>query len=385
MPKLMIPGPTEVSAKARAKMALPMKPHYGDEWADYYFKVVAKVKRIFQTEYDLFILAATSSAAMEMAVSHALQPGEKVLICNNGFFGDRFEEMALLLGAKPVTTRSEHGRPITADQVRLALKEHPDVKALALVHNESSTAVESELSGITAVARKKRVLTIVDCVSSMGGVDVPTDRLGIDFCLSGSQKCFGAPAGVSFVSVSPRAWEAVAARKQPIRAWYLNLDVLKKYQEKWRNWHPQGPNTAPVSLYLALDQALDEILEEGLPQRFARHTKARDAFRAAMRAMGLSLFVEDACASRTLTAVRLPEGIDGAALRGRILERHDILIAGGLGATANTVIRVGHLALTASAEYLVPTIEAIESELLSLRARIKKNVAAQTFKRTFGS
>jgi aspartate aminotransferase-like enzyme len=362
-----------------------MKPHYGDEFADFYFKVVAKVKKVFQTQYDLFILAATSSAAMEMAVSHALEPGEKVLICNNGFFGDRFEEMAVSLGANPVTTRSEYGLPITADQVRRALEQHPDVKALTLVHNESSTAVESELSGLMALAREKGVLTIVDCVSSMGGVDIPTDELGIDFCLSGSQKCFGAPAGVAFISVSPRAWKTFLARREPVRAWYLNLNILKKYQEKWRHWHPQGPNTAPVSLYLALDRALDEILEEGLPQRFARHTRARDAFRAAMRAMGLSLFVDDRWASRTLTAVRLPDGIDGAKLRQRILDRHDILIAGGLGPTANTVIRVGHLALTASSEYLLPTIEAIESELLALGARVPKGAAAQAFRKEFAS
>ncbi len=381
--KLMIPGPTEVGAQTLAKMALPMQPHYGAEWAKFYFDVVEKVKRVFQTKNSLYILAATSSAAMEAGVAHAVEPGQKILICQNGFFGERFEEIAVAVGAAPVVVRCEYGRPVAADQVRRALDEHPDIKALAVVHNETSTGVESDLSAIIPPARERGVLTIVDTVSSLGAVDVPVDGLGIDFCLTGTQKCLGAPPGLAFLSVSDRAWSAIAARQTPVRSWYLSLNVLKKYQETWRDWHPQGPNTAAVPLYLALDQALDEIFAEGLPQRFARHVRARDAFRAAMRAMGLRLFVEDACASKTLTAVCLPEGIDGAALRRRISDHHDILVAGGLGATANTVIRVGHMALTASPKYLLPAVAAIETELLGLGAKINKGAGAEAFRRVF--
>ena len=381
MKKLMIPGPTEVSAKTLEKMALPMQPHYGAEWAKFYFEVVEKLQRVFQTKNDLFPIAATSSALMEMAISHAIVPGEELLICINGFFGERFEEMAASLGTKIISTKSDYGRPITAAQVRRALDEHPQIKALAIVHNETSTGAVSDIFEIIPMARERGVLTIADCVSSMGGVDIPVDKLGIDFCLTGSQKAIGAPPGIAFISVSERAWAAVSKRKQPVAGWYLNLNILKKYREKWRDWHPHGPNTAPVSLYLALDQTLDEIFAEGLPQRFARHIRARDAFRAAMRALGLTLFVEDAYASKTLTGVCLPPGIDGAVLRQRISDRHDILLAGGLGATANTVIRVGHMALTASAEFLLPTIEAIEAELSGMGARIVKGVAAQAFKK----
>jgi len=381
--KLMIPGPTEVSQAVLEKLSLPMRPHYGDAWCGKYFEVVDKVKRVFRTRGDLFILAATCSAAMELAVSHAVEPGEKILICNNGFFGDRFTEIAEHFGADVVTARVEYGKAVTEEDVRSALESHPDIRAVAVVHNESSTTVETELSGITAAARERDVLTIVDCVSSMGALDIPTDELGIDFCISGSQKCFAAPAGLAFISVSDRAWERVRSRKQPLHAWYLNLNVLEKYRDDWTDWHPQGPNTAPVSLYMALDQALDEILDEGLKARSERHTRARDAFRAAMRAMGLKLYVEDAVASRTLTAICLPEGIDGAALRENILRRHRILLAGGLGATKNTVIRVGHMAWTASEEFLVPAIQAIESELQRMGAAINAGAAVETFKREF--
>ena len=381
--RLMIPGPTVVSEKVLEKLSLPMMPHYGDEWSAFYFDVVAKAKTVFQTQSDLFILSTTSSAAMEMAVSHAVEPGETILIGNNGFFGDRFAEIAECLGAKVVTVRSEHGQAITEEQVRSALKEHPDIRALALVHNESSTAVESALPGITKAAQEHDVLTLVDCVSSMGAVDVPTSELGIDFCLTGSQKCLAAPAGLALLSVSDRAWERIRSRKQPVPSWYLNLNILSRYRDEWADWHPEGPNSASVPLYLALDQALDEILDEGLPKRFARHTRVRDAFRAAMRAMGLELFVEDDVASRTLTAVCLPEGIDGAALRGNMQTKHRILIAGGLGTTKNTMVRVGHMAWTASAEHLIPTIEAIETELRALGADVDTGKAVETFRRTF--
>lgn len=379
----MIPGPTEVSPAARKQLALPIRPHYGPEWCELYYGVVDKLKRVFQTANDLYVLAATSSATMEMAISHAAEPGEKILICNNGFFGERFAEMAEMFDLRVITARSEYGRPITAAQVREALDADADIRALAVVHNESSTAVESELSGITALAAERGVLSIVDCVSSMGGVDVPTDRLGIDFCLSGSQKCFQAPAGLGFISVSPKAWQRIRARREPVRAWYLSLDTLKRYQEEWSKWHPQGPNTASVPLYRGLSQALDEILAEGLAARFARHVRARDAFRAAVRAMGLQLFVEDAIASKTVTAVSLPAGVDGARLRDGMLTRHGILVGGGLGQTADTMIRVGHLGHTAATEYLVPTIQAMEQELAALGGGVTKGVAGKVFKREF--
>ncbi|MDD5697712.1 MAG: alanine--glyoxylate aminotransferase family protein [Victivallaceae bacterium] len=381
--KLMIPGPTEVSPEVCRKLSEPMRPHYGPEFCKLYFEVVEKLKKVYQTQNDLYILAATSSSAMEIAVSHAVEPGGKMLICNNGVFGDRFTEMAEAYGIKVVTTRSEYGQPVNAMQVNQALESDPEITALALVHNESSTGVESPLEPIMAAARGKNVLSIVDTVSSMGGVNVKTDALGIDFCVSGAQKCFGAVAGLGFISVSDRAWKRINARKNPVGSWYLNLSVLKNYREKWRQWHPQGPNTAPVSLYLGLNQALDEILEEGLERRFERHVRARDAFRNAMRAMGLKLFVEDEFASKTLTAVCLPEGIDGGRLRENIQKNHHILLAGGLGNTANTVIRIGHLSRTASEDYLVPTIAAIEQELTALGAEVCPGKAVNEFNREF--
>lgn len=384
MTKLMIPGPTEVSQAVLDKMALPIRHHYGSAFVDLYFTVVGKLQQVFQTENDLFVLAATSSAAMETALAHAAEPGDTVLICKSGFFGERFEEMARCLGCQVITVDSPYGQPTDAQAVAAALEQHPAIKALAIVHNESSTAVETDLSEILAMTRQKGILSIVDAVSSMGGVAVPTDELSIDFCISGSQKCFAAPAGLSFLSVSPKAWQAIAARKQPVRSWYLNLEILKTYREKWHDWHPQGPNTAPVSLYLALDQALDEILTEGLANRYKRHIKVRDAFRAGVHAMSLDLFAPDSCASKTLTAIRLPEKIDGSVLLEQILLRHDILLAGGIGPLAKKMIRIGHMANTATDACLVPTIKALETELAAMGAAITAGAATGVFRQMLG-
>ena len=361
MTKLMIPGPTEVSPAVLEQLAKPIRHHYGPDFVALYFEVVAKLKTGFQTQADLFVLAATSSAAMEIALSHAAQPGEKVLICRNGFFGERFTEMAEYHELSVVAVASPYGPPVDPAAVAAVLAEHPDITAVALVHNESSTAVETGLKPILDLTRARGILSVVDAVSSLGGADVPTDGLGSDFFVSGSQKCLAAPAGVSFGSVSQQAWQAIARREKPVRAWYLNLENLRAYRQKWQDWHPQGPNTAPVSLYLALNQALDELLAEGLAARFARQIRVRDAFRSSMRAMGLSLFTDDSCASKTLTAVRMPEGIDGSVLLDRVLRRHDILLAGGIGPLASQLIRVGHMAWTASEAYLVPTILALET------------------------
>lgn len=376
---LMIPGPTEVSNEVLEVLSEPIRPHYGAEFAKSYFEVVGKLKRVFQTQNELFILAATSSAAMESAVNSVLEGGDKILICENGFFGQRFAEMAESVGARTVFVRSKIGKPIFADKVKEVLDTEPDIKALAIVHNESSTGVETPIEDIIRIAYEKGVITIVDSVSAMGGVDLPVDEFKIDLCISGSQKCFAAPAGLAFISVSQKAWQHFKVRKTPIHGWYLNLLTLKKYQQQWLNWHPQGPNTAPVSLYLALNQSLDEILAEGLENRFRRHERIAHAFRKAVRAMGLGLFVEDKYASKTLTAVCLQDGIDGLKLRKIIEEEYSILIAGGIDKMANTIVRIGHLGHTATREYLVPTITALEEAINGLGGHIERGIGVRSF------
>ena len=378
---LMIPGPTEVSSEVLAKLALPVEPHYGDGFVKLYFKVVAKLKKVFETSNDIFILAATSSAAMESAVNCAVEKGDKVLVCHNGFFGERFKEIVESVGAIPVLLKATPGKPIEPNRVKKVLEGNREINTLVVVHNETSTGVENPIEEICEVASKKGILTIVDSVSGLGGARFSADKWKIDLALSGSQKCLEAPAGLSFLSISEKAWQRFRGRKTKIHGWYLNLLNLKKYQEQWRNWHPEGPNSAAVSLYLALNAALDRIIREGLEKRIKRHKKVAKALRYAVKEIGLEPFVEDRFASKTVTAVKLPPAVDGEKLRKIIADDFDILLSGGLGETKNSVIRIGHMGMTAQSKYILPTLKAIELTLSELGFAVEEGRAQETFKR----
>ncbi len=378
---LMIPGPTEVSIEVLAKLALPVEPHYGDEFVKLYFEVVAKLKKIFETSNDIFILAATSSAAMESAVNCAVEKGDKVLVCHNGFFGERFKEIVESVGAIPVLLKADADKPIEPNRVKKVLEDNREINTITVVHNETSTGVENPIEEICEIAFKRGILTIIDSVSGLGGANFSADKWKIDLALSGSQKCLEAPAGLSFLSISEKAWQRFRGRKTKIHGWYLNLLNLKKYQEQWQNWHPQGPNTAPVSLYLALDAALDRIIREGLEERIKRHEKIAKALRCALRKIGLELFVEDRFASKTVTAVKLPPTVNGEQLRKVIADDFNILLSGGLGETKDSVVRIGHMGMTAQSKYILPTLKALERTLSKLGFTVKEGRAQKTFKR----
>ena len=377
---LMIPGPTEVSSEVLAKLALPIEPHYGDEFVKLYFKVVAKLKKIFETSNNIFILAATCSAAMETAVNCAVEQEDKVLVCLNGFFGERFKEIVESVGAIPVLVEADIGKPIEPNVVKRVLDDNHEIRTLTVVHNESSTGVENPIEEICEVASRRRVLTIVDSVSGLGGTRLSVNKWKIDLALSGSQKCIGAPTGLSFLTISQKAWERFRNRKTQIHGWYLNLLNLKRYQDQWRNWHPQGPNSAPVSLYMALDAALDDVISEGMETRIKRHEKVTRALRCALKEVGLEALVEDRFASKTVTAVKLPSGVDGEELRKMVADDFDILLTGGVGETKNSIIRIGHMGMTAQSKYLLPTLKAIELTLSKLGFAIEKNKAQEVFK-----
>ncbi len=379
---LMIPGPTEVADAVLQRMALPVEPHYGEAFVRLYFSIESKLQKVFQTRNDIYTLAATSSAAMEAGINAGTEPGDEVLVCHNGFFGNRFAEMVAGAGGRAVLVRAELGKPIRPADVEAALRKHPGIRFMALVHNETSTGVENPVRDIMKVAQKRKVLTLVDSVSALGGVDLPVDELGIDFCVSGSQKCLESPAGLSFISVSERAWRFMQARKTPIFGWYLNLLTLRRYRQEWAKWHPQGPNTAPVSLYMALDAALDGILAEGLKARFARHARAARAVRSAVRAVGIKPFVPDGCASRTLTALKMPKGVDGMELRKRMAADHQILLAGGVGGD-ESIVRISHMGLTASVEFQAPTMAALERCLALQGMKVAPGRAVRKFEEVF--
>ena len=376
---LMTPGPTEVSAEALKQLAQPMKPHFGKEWVELYSDVIAKLKIVFNTDNDIIVLTASSSAAIECAISSVIEPGEKVLICHNGFFAERIKEIVISWGGEPVLLYESFYQAIYPMEVEKVLNTNKSIRSIVWVHNETSTGVVNPVKAICKIANEQKIISIVDSVSGIGGSDFQADNWNVDIAITGSQKCLEAPAGLSFLSVSNNAWEKIHSRKSVINGWYLNLNNINDYREKWADWHPQGPNTASVSLYLALNASLDKIIQEGLNERIDRHKRMAFAFRQSIKSLGLKLFANELAASNTLTSFLLDKNINAPRLLELMENEHNIILAGDLGYVDKQLIRVGHMGITASKEYLSPTLVALEKTLETLNFPFKERKAFKLF------
>jgi len=381
---LMIPGPTEVSEEVRLELAKPVTPHYGSGWVGTYKETIEMLKTVFKTTGDVFVLVGSSSSAMEASIMGAIEPGDKVLVEFSGFFGVRFKEIVEAQGGKVVPLNVELGKVVDPDDVRNVLEHDRGIKAMTLVHNETSTGVTNPAKELGEIAKEYRLLFIVDAVSSLGGIELRTDDWNIDFCITGSQKCLEAPAGLAMVSVSDNAWKAMERRREPIRGWYLNLQNIRRYMIMWADWHPQGPGTMATSLFKGLRVALGRILEEGLEDRWERHKRAGMAMRSAVRAMGLEPFANDQIASNTLTSVRIPQGVKDTDLLKMMEDEHDTVIAGGVGPTAGKIFRIGHMGTTASADYILPAVSSLEESLKKLGWPLELGCGVQAAQRILG-
>lgn len=368
--RLMIPGPSEIDTKTQLAMAQPTIVHYGDDWGRMNDRVLEKLKTIFQTKQEMYIIQGSASAAMEAALISVLEENTEVLVEKSGTFGLRFDEMARYNGAKVVPLEVEYGKAIDPQQVRSILKANPNIKAMTLVHNESSTGVTHPAKEIAAVCHEFGVLLICDAVSSMGGVDIKVDEWQLDYCLTGAQKCLQASPGLGIITLSDRAWKAIDQRHSPIKGWYLSLTNLRDYCVKWSDWHGHGPTTASTALYAALEASLDSILEEGLEARFARHVLNRNALRRGVEASGLSLFVDDAVASNTVTTIVVPDNLDDKKIIAAMKEQYNTLITGTPGSLGTSVLRVGHMGVTADKNWLIPTLAGLLSVCKNMGAKV---------------
>ena len=267
---LMIPGPTEVKDSVLKELSSPIEPHYGKEWSSRYFNIVNKLKNIFQTNNDIIALTASSSAAMDCALSALIAKGDRIILCHNGFFAERIKEIIISWGGDPVLFSGPFDKSIDVEKLKLFIQKNGDVKAIVCVHNETSTGVENPIKKICKIAKEYDLITIIDSVSGLGGSRLEVDKWDIDVAITGSQKCLEGPAGLAIMSVSNKFWSLIKKRKNPISGWYLNLMVIRDYQEKWTDWHPHGPATAAVSLFKALDKSLDNIINEGLEKKISK-------------------------------------------------------------------------------------------------------------------
>ena len=359
--KLLIPGPVDIGEEVRLAMASPGRPHYGREWIQLYTETQEMLKRLFRTQNDILIMAGPGTMALEASIASVTEPGETIIIPNNGFFAKRLITVAEGLQLKIVSPLVEEGKPITGEVVREAIEAHPEAKALAVVHHETSTTVLNPLEEITPQAKKAGLLTIVDAVSSMGGLDLPVDELGIDFCVTVANKALEVPPALAIVSVSEDGWKAIQARETP-RGWYLDLKTWRWYAENWGNWHPT-PVTMPTSNLVALHTSLMQLLDEGVEKRYAAYAAAAHAVRAGLEALGFPPFVEEAYASPLTTAFLMRPGVDADELQRELKEHSGVMISGGIADLHGKILRVGHIGLARKRDYVVAFLLGVEDFL----------------------
>lgn len=359
-PRILLgPGPSNMHPRVLRAMATPAVGHMDPEFIAVMDDIQAMLRTVFRTENEMtFVVSAPGSAGMECCLVNLLEPGDRAVVCVHGVFGGRMAEVAERCGAEVVRVESPWGEPDDLDAVRDALA-GGETKVLAAVHGETSTGVLQPLEELSKLARGAGAFFVVDAVATCGGIGLEIDKLGIDAVYTGSQKCLSAPAGLSPVSFSARAMAAVEKRSTKVRSWFLDVGVLKTY---WLGDRRAYHHTAPISNYFALREALRVTLEEGLEARFARHRRAHELLGEGLAGLGFDLLVAPEYRMPMLNAVKLPAGLDDAAVRGRLLAEHDIEVGAGLGALAGKIWRVGLMGESASLNYvrlLVATLGAM--------------------------
>ena len=353
---LRIPGPIPVPEDILELMSQPMINHRGPEFKVILNRVTDRLKQVFETKGDVYILTASGTGAMEAAVVNTLSRGDKVMNVTVGVFGERFGEIAEVYGAEVETLAFPYGTAVDTQELRKVLNQKPDIKAVLVTHNETSTGVTNDLEAIGKVVKGEfDKLLLVDGISSVCSLPLSADAWGCDAIATASQKGWMLPPGLAFLSFSERAWQAHAESDMP--KFYFDMEQYEKYLKIG-----QPPYTPSLSIMFALDHALDLILEEGLGSVFERHATIGRLTREGVKGLGLSLFPDEGVASNTVTAVKVPEGVDAGQLIGRVKEDHDVVIAGGQKSLNGKIFRIGHMGRTTDDE-IEQTIAALANVL----------------------
>jgi alanine-glyoxylate transaminase / serine-glyoxylate transaminase / serine-pyruvate transaminase len=355
------PGPSNVEPAVLAAMQKPMLGHLDPDLHEILTELIDFQRQVYKAKGGLvFPHQATGSSGMECGLINLLEPGDTAIVAVTGFFGNRIARMAERTGAKVVEVRADYGRIAPNEQLLEALDQNPDAKLLAVVHAETSTGVRHPVEELGRELQRRGgdTLLFVDCVTSLGADPIEFDEWGFDYAYSCTQKALAAPPGMSPIAISDRALERVAARKAPV-PFTFDLDLLAKY---WVDRPITYHHTAPILHIYALHEALRGVLEEGLEQRFARHQEAGAYLQAQVRDRGLDLLADPAYQLAQLSAVRVPEGVNGKEVQGRVLKEHDIEIGGGLGPDAPDIWRLGlmgHNARREAADQVLAALDAV--------------------------
>jgi alanine-glyoxylate transaminase / serine-glyoxylate transaminase / serine-pyruvate transaminase len=364
---LMGPGPSDVHPRVLQAMGTPLLGHLDPEFVKIMNETQGMLRYAFQTNNRLtFPVSGTGSAGMETCVVNLIEPGDKMLVCVNGVFGQRMVDVAQRAGAQVTVVERPWGQVFEAEQVReAAMRLRP--KVIGIVHAETSTGAWQPMEEVGRIARESRALLLMDCVTSLGGVPVLLDQWGVDAAYSGTQKCLSCPPGLSPVSFSDVAGEAIKARKTKVQSWYLDMSMVERYWGDERFYH----HTAPITMNYALREALRLVCEEGLERRWARHMRNHRALKAGLVALGLVYATQEGHQLPQLNAVKIPAGVEDMPVRKKLLADFGIEIGGGLGEFKGKAWRVGLMGYASRAENVLVFLAALEQCLAAQGVNVK--------------
>lgn len=370
---LMGPGPSDVHPRVYRALAAPIVGHLDPEFLQIMEDNKRLLQMVFQTANRLTLpISGTGSAGMEACLANIVEPGDQVLVCINGVFGMRMKDVAERCGAEVTVVEAAWGEAIAAEQIEAAL-EKKAYKVVGIIHAETSTGVLQPLTDIAKLVRDSGALLLVDAVTSLGGIDLNVDVLGIDLCYSGTQKCLSCPPGLAPITFSERALDCLRQRTHKVQSWYLDLSMIEKYWGEERVYH----HTAPISMNYALREALVLIAEEGLEQRWQRHWRNHQALVRGVEAMGLEMAVAPALRLPSLNAIKVPDGVDEALVRQQLLLEYSLEIGAGLGALKGKVWRVGLMGHASNMRNVLLFLTALEISLGQQGVKIQRGRAAQ--------
>jgi len=357
---LMLPGPTTVAPKVLKAMSDNIVNHRSAIFGEIFTETTKLMSEIFRTENQSYLITGSGTAAMEAAIANVINPKDKVLNVVGGKFGQRFMQIANAMGGNTQELAIEWGDAVTPEQVKEVLDNDEDIKAVTVVHNETSTGVSAPIEEIGKVMKNYDALYLVDAISSVGGDRVEVDKFGIDICVTGSQKCLAAPPGMAAITLNDEAWKVVD--NVDSKTYYLDM---AKYKKAGAGTPPETPYTPSVSIIYGLAEALKIIKEEGMENRVARHETAAKATRNAIKALDLELFPKEEVSSSTVTAVKMPEGVTDSDFRGTMRNKYKVELAGGQDHLKGNIFRVGHMG-NISYKELAITFSAMEMTLKGL-------------------
>jgi len=365
--QIMTPGPTQVRENVRMARALATtNPDLDLQFYEFYKETCEKIGKFLKTKNEVRILSGEGILGLEAACASLTENGDRVLVIDNGIFGEGFADFVKMYGGEVVFFKGNRKHEIDIEELEKFLEKDYDFKYATVVHCDTPSGVLNDIENICQLLKKKGILTVVDSVAAMGGEDLSVDEWKIDIVIGASQKCVSAPAGLTFLSISEDAFKLMEMRKKPIASYYCNLLVWKDYYEN--KWFPYTP---PISDIVGLRQAFDNILND--TDILKRHNSIGKATRKAIMEAGLNLYIEEGY-SNTVTVIEVPEGINDKELLKHMVDEFNVFIAGSFGYLKGKVIRIGHMGENARKDKMIYTLIALQSSLESLGFECKKNM-----------